>query len=168
MENENTSEESGPIDRRTFVKVASVAGMALAAGCVHKPPAKPTSMPTTAPVAKVRPAPVGPPKRFVIVGTGVRHQMYRDAIQKEYKDYAQLVGICDKNPGRMELSRCKSRGNGATPPPAYLPVDFEKMLQETKPDAVIVTTMCSTHSEYIVRAMNAGFNVITEKPLTTT
>ena len=174
MENENTSEAAGPMDRRTFVKVASAAGLSLAAGCMHKPGAgkggatsQPTSKPTTTQAARVWPAPVGPPKKFVIVGTGVRHQMYRNAIQKEYKDYAQLVGICDANPGRMELA-VQVAGEGANPPPAYMPADFEKMLTETKPDAVIVTTMCSTHSEYIVRAMNAGFNVITEKPLTTT
>ncbi len=93
--------------------------------------------------------------------------MYQTAIESDYKDHAQLVGICDKNPGRMELSRSKSAAAGAAPAPAYAPADFEKMLAETKPHAVIVTTMCSTHSEYITRAMNAGFDVISEKPMTT-
>jgi predicted dehydrogenase len=67
----------------------------------------------------------------------------------------------------MQLARRRSQEHGATPPPAYAPADFEKMLAENKPDHVIVTTMCSTHSEYIVRAMNAGFDVISEKPMTT-
>src|SRR5882757_4265875 len=38
----------------------------------------------------------------------------------------------------------------------------------TKPDFVIVTTVDATHNDYIIRAMTAGCDVITEKPLTTT
>ena len=41
------------------------------------------------------------------------------------------------------------------------------MLTETKPDYVIVTTVDSTHDEFIVKALNMGVNVITEKPMTT-
>jgi predicted dehydrogenase len=41
-------------------------------------------------------------------------------------------------------------------------------LRETKPDHVIVTTIDATHDDYIVRAMSAGVDVITEKPMTTT
>jgi len=33
---------------------------------------------------------------------------------------------------------------------------------------VIVTTVDATHDDYIVHAMEAGFDVITEKPMTTT
>ena len=42
------------------------------------------------------------------------------------------------------------------------------MIKETKPDFVIVTTVDATHADYIVRALEAGCDVITEKPLTTT
>jgi predicted dehydrogenase len=40
------------------------------------------------------------------------------------------------------------------------------MIEETKPDEVIVTTIDRTHHTYIVRAMELGCNVITEKPMT--
>jgi predicted dehydrogenase len=49
--------------------------------------------------------------------------------------------------------------------PLYL--DFDQMLRETSPDVVIVTTMDSTHHEFIIKGLNAGMHVITEKPMTT-
>ena len=45
--------------------------------------------------------------------------------------------------------------------------DFGRMLEETTPDRVIVTTMDSTHDELIVEAMERGCDVIAEKPMTT-
>ncbi len=42
------------------------------------------------------------------------------------------------------------------------------MLKDLKPDCVIVTSPDAFHDEYIVRALDAGCDCITEKPLTTT
>ena len=42
------------------------------------------------------------------------------------------------------------------------------MIRETRPDYVIVTTVDATHDDYIVRALDLGCDVITEKPMTTT
>jgi predicted dehydrogenase len=41
------------------------------------------------------------------------------------------------------------------------------MLKETKPDMLIVTTVDSTHDEFIVKGLNAGCDILTEKPMTT-
>jgi predicted dehydrogenase len=92
--------------------------------------------------------------------------MFRDAILENYKDHAELVGLCDKNPGRLELSRTRAAAKGATVP-GYAHTDFDKMVRETKPDVVIVTTVDGTHHDYIVRALNLGCDAITEKPMTT-
>ncbi len=143
------------LDRRTFVKQTSLAGLAaatLGSSLAHSAEASSATR----------------RKRYVIVGVGSRHQMYQDAIEKTYPQHAELVGVCDTNPGRLEVARARSTANGATPPPAYLAADFDQMLADTKPDAVIVTTIDATHDGYIKRAMNAGFDVITEKPMTTT
>ncbi len=51
-------------------------------------------------------------------------------------------------------------------PACYHAGDFERMITETKPDVVVVTTMDSTHDHYICRAMELGCDVITEKPMT--
>jgi len=45
--------------------------------------------------------------------------------------------------------------------------DFEAMMKQTKPDILIVTTMCSTHNEFIIKGMEMGADIITEKPMTT-
>ena len=41
------------------------------------------------------------------------------------------------------------------------------MLAEQRPQTVIVTSPDATHHEYILQAMEAGCDVITEKPMTT-
>jgi predicted dehydrogenase len=94
--------------------------------------------------------------------------MYQDAIEKTYTAHAELVGLCDVNPGRLETACDRSRQNRAVPPAAYLAEDFNRMIRETKPDFVIVTTIDGTHDDYIIQAMEAGCDVISEKPMTTT
>jgi predicted dehydrogenase len=72
-----------------------------------------------------------------------------------------MVGLCDINPGRCAFAKSYI----GVDCPTF--VDFDAMLQETKPDKVIVTTVDSTHDQLIIAAMEAGCDVITEKPLTT-
>ena len=43
--------------------------------------------------------------------------------------------------------------------------DFAALLKTARPDRVIVTTVDRYHAEYIVRALEAGCDVITEKPM---
>lgn len=106
-------------------------------------------------------------RRYAIVGLGSRHELYQDGIEKVHRDVAELVGLCDSNAGRIELARARSARNGAPVPPGYLATDFERMIAATKPEIVIVTTQDSAHHEYLIRAMEAGCDVITEKPMTT-
>jgi predicted dehydrogenase len=154
----HSTPETAVIDRRTFVKTLSTAGLGMAAfgNSVFAATEKAAATSSSA------------RKRYVIVGVGSRHQMYQDAIERDYAEFADLVGICDTNPGRLEEARERSVKNKATPPPAFSAADFDRMLSETKPDHVIVTTVDATHDDYIVRAMLAGHDVITEKPMTTT
>src|SRR5207342_2311684 len=44
--------------------------------------------------------------------------------------------------------------------------DFDKMMQETKPEALIVTTVDGTHHQFIIKGLEYGAEIITEKPLT--
>ena len=42
-------------------------------------------------------------KRFAVVGTGGRSDMYISALcGGDYKDHAELVALCDINQGRMD------------------------------------------------------------------
>jgi predicted dehydrogenase len=106
-------------------------------------------------------------RRCAIVGLGSRHELYRDAILGSHAASAELVGLCDANAGRLELSRERCRRHGGEAPAGYLAADFDRMLRERRPDTVIVTTLDAVHDDYIVRAMEAGCEVITEKPMTT-
>ena len=108
-----------------------------------------------------------PRRRWVIVGMGSRSRMYSSAITQTFREGNELVGICDTNPGRLELAASAVAAAGASPG-RYLAADFGRMLAELKPDAVIVTSPDATHDEYIVRALEAGADAVTEKPLTTT
>lgn len=100
--------------------------------------------------------------RIAIVGTGVRAKgMWSKSVLNEYGDKLEFVGLCDINPGRVEYFK-KSVGFTC---PTF--TDFEKMMKDTKPDTLIVTTVDSTHHEFIIRGMELGANIITEKPMTT-
>ena len=91
--------------------------------------------------------------------------MFFKAVTETYADGCELVGMCDTNPGRMRVYK-KKLPEGYADVPTYDAADFEKMIRETKPDVVIVTTMDRFHDVYIVKAMELGCDVISEKPLT--
>jgi predicted dehydrogenase len=107
-------------------------------------------------------------KRYALVGTGSRAGMFVDAIIRTYPEVAELVAFCDLSQVRMDWynEQLASRA-GLAPLPTYLAHDFDRMIAETKPDTVIVTTMDATHHIYIIRAMELGCDVISEKPMTT-
>ena len=93
--------------------------------------------------------------------------MYYEAIAKKYSDTAELVAFCDVNRTRMEYANSLLKGElGYHAVPMYGAEDFERMIAETKPDAVIVTSVDRTHHRYIIKAMEMGCDVISEKPMT--
>jgi predicted dehydrogenase len=99
-------------------------------------------------------------KRYALAGASSRgFYMYAVPITEKFRDYAKLVGIFDINRKRAEYVSNYCGG---------VPVfeDFDRMIEETKPDCVIVTTIDRYHHEYAIRAMNAGCDVIVEKPMT--
>jgi predicted dehydrogenase len=106
-------------------------------------------------------------KRYALVGTGSRAGMFVDAITGTYRDSAALVGLCDQSQTRMDWHTARIAEHGCAPAPTYKAEDFERMIAETKPDTVIVATVDATHHDYIVRAMELGCDVISEKPMTT-
>jgi len=105
-------------------------------------------------------------RRFAQVGLGGRASMCMHAVVETYADHCEMVGLCDNNEGRLRraLSYAESKGSKAV---AYSDTDFDRMIQEQKPEAVIVTTKDCWHDYYICRAMESGCDVITEKPMTT-
>ena len=100
-------------------------------------------------------------KKYVIVGTSGRGlYMYAKPMLERFGEFAELKGICDINPKRMDFYDQELK----TAIPHY--TNFDKMIKETKPDRVIVTTIDRYHHEYIIKALNAGCDAIAEKPMT--
>ena len=97
-----------------------------------------------------------------MVGTGHRGTgMWGKDVVDSYSEYAEFVGLCDINPGRVEAGK---KILGVTCPTF---TDFEKMMKEVKPEVLIVTTVDGTHDQFIIKGMEMGANIITEKPMTT-
>lgn len=105
-------------------------------------------------------------KRYAVVGTGARGEMYIRAAANGFPATAALAALCDRNPGRLQMMRAELERQGIRVP-IYGERNFARMLRETRPDIVIVATVDCTHDRYICAAMEYGCDVITEKPMTT-
>lgn len=106
-------------------------------------------------------------KKYALVGTGGRARFFYTAIVGKYKDTSELVGFCDINQARMDFAnKIISEEYGAKPVNTYTFDRFDDMIKNEKPDVVIVTSIDRTHHTYIIRAMELGCDVITEKPMT--
>lgn len=99
--------------------------------------------------------------KIALVGTGIRGtSFWGKRLLDEYSEILEFVGLCDHNPGRLAYGK-KFIGASC---PVY--ADFKKMVVETKPDLVIVTTKDSNHHEFIIKGLEMDCDVLTEKPLT--
>ncbi len=109
------------------------------------------------------------PPRYAVVGTGSRCGMYIHALLGDFAEHGTLAALCDTSATRMAYwNGVAQKDHASEPIPAFAADGFDRMLRERKIDRVIVTTMDATHDDYICRAMEAGCDVITEKPMTTT
>jgi predicted dehydrogenase len=99
------------------------------------------------------------------VGLGARSWLYSLALGERYRAGAELVGLCDRNAGRLAHRLAWSRSAGFDPL-ACGPEGFADTLRAVRPDVVIVTTDDRDHDAYIVPALESGCDVVTEKPLT--
>jgi predicted dehydrogenase len=105
--------------------------------------------------------------RFAAVGTGGRIPMFIDPIVRDYEDNCELVAMCDTSNVRMEYHQKRLRDQyGFAGTKLYAAGNFDKMLDDTGPDVVIVCTMDAHHHEYVIRSVAKGCDVICEKPLT--
>jgi len=103
--------------------------------------------------------------RYAQVGLGSRSWLYSIALVNHHPEGNALVGVCERNAGRLRQRLEWARANGLELP-GYAPEAFDRMIAECRPDAVIVTTDDAHHDRYIVRALELGCDVVTEKPLT--
>ncbi|HCT79787.1 MAG TPA: dehydrogenase [Micromonosporaceae bacterium] len=94
--------------------------------------------------------------RFAIVGTGARAQMWA----RELALHGDIVALADINPARVAAFR------RSVDAPGFDAADVPAMLTKEKVDTLLVSTVDATHDMYIVAGLEAGCDVITEKPMT--
>ena len=105
-------------------------------------------------------------RRYALVGAGHRAQMYVDAIIGRYADDAALVAICEPNPVRAQYYVDRVIEAGLPAPAVYGPDDLEAMVREQRVDRVVICARDDLHAPLIVRSLDAGADVVVEKPLT--
>ena len=102
--------------------------------------------------------------KMVLVGTGVRgNSFWGKRLLDVYGDLVEFVALVDHNPGRLEYA---SKYIGVEKD-CGLYTDFDEMINNHQPDLVMVTTTDATHHQYIIKALENGIDVLTEKPMTT-
>ncbi|KWX83718.1 dehydrogenase, partial [Paenibacillus riograndensis] len=106
-------------------------------------------------------------KKYVIVGTGGRAEFFYGALVTVYNETSELAAFCDVNQTRMNFANHMLTDKyGYHEVPTYKAEDFDLMIEETRPDFVLVTTIDRTHHKYIIRAMEQGGEFSSEKPIT--
>ncbi|WP_457101664.1 Gfo/Idh/MocA family protein [Microbacterium sp. P5_E9] len=105
-------------------------------------------------------------RRYAVVGAGSRSQMYVDAIAGTYADHAELVAICEPNPVRAALAVQRAVDAGIAAPSTWHPDQLEELIRTENIDRVVITARDDQHAPLIVRVLEAGADVVVEKPLT--
>jgi predicted dehydrogenase len=106
--------------------------------------------------------------RYAIAGLGARSRTYQDALHDRAERGVSLVACLDSNPGRSALATQVARERGQAAPRLYSASELERMLAETQPHVLIVTTPDWTHDAYVSTALDRGVDVIVEKPMAVT
>ncbi len=100
-------------------------------------------------------------RNCVLIGASGRGLgMYAKSIAGWLSPHATMVGVLDPNVLRarkvIELAGLDC--------PAFS--DFDAMLARAKPDTAIITTVDRYHSDFVIKCLDNGIDVICEKPMT--
>ena len=97
--------------------------------------------------------------RIGIIGTGSIAGAHAEAYAR-FSDECEVVALYDLVPEKAERRREELGLTGAT---AY--ADLDAMLAEAQLDLVSITSPPSSHAELSIRALDAGVDVLVEKPM---
>jgi len=97
--------------------------------------------------------------RIAVIGLGeAGYEMHLPALAQ--MKHVSVVGACDVDETRRERAKTKF---GV---PVY--ADVETMLAAATPDVVVIATPPDTHVDLCLRAIDAGLDIICEKPFVST
>lgn len=96
--------------------------------------------------------------KFALVGCGRISGNHIRALA-QHAERAQLVAVCDVNPKALALAEQSSGARGFH---SYL-----ELLDSRMADVIVLATPSGMHAEQGIRAAEAGYHVVTEKPMAT-
>jgi UDP-N-acetyl-2-amino-2-deoxyglucuronate dehydrogenase len=98
--------------------------------------------------------------RFALAGCGRIAPNHFGAVEA-HADKAELVAVCDTNPAALAAAIERTGAKGFD--------RLEDMLRgsDLRPDVVVLTTPSGLHPQQTISAAEAGFHVMTEKPMAT-
>src|SRR5690349_22531072 len=99
-------------------------------------------------------------KRWKIAGINFDHFHMGDLLRYVHEHpHAEIVGISDEQPARMEEAARKLKI-----PRERVFTDYRACLEKTKPDIVILCPAASKHGEWVRKVAPFGAHIIMEKP----
>ena len=96
--------------------------------------------------------------RFALVGCGRIAAKHFDAMKK-HSENAELVAVCDIDPERLANAVETTNATGYP--------TLEALLDEAKPDIVVLATPSGLHPAQTIQIAQSGCHVMTEKPMAT-
>ncbi len=96
--------------------------------------------------------------KAVIIGSGLIAKLKHIPAFHKHRDKVHLAALCDVN-----LEAARQAASAAGIPNAY--ADVGEMLAKEKPDIVDICTPPKTHAKLAIQVMQAGGNVLIEKPM---
>src|SRR4051794_8133552 len=100
-------------------------------------------------------------KTWRIVGINFDHMHMGDLLRQVHEHpEAEIAGICDEDPARMEAA---ATALGIAPERRF--TDYRQCLEQTEPDIAILCPMTGRHGEYVEKVAPYGVHVLVEKPM---
>ena len=100
-------------------------------------------------------------KHWKIAGVNFDHMHMGDLLRMAHEHSgAQIVGICDEDPSRMEAA---ARNFNISEKRRY--TDYRRCLEETEPDICILCPATAQHAEWVERVAPYGVHILVEKPM---
>ncbi len=96
--------------------------------------------------------------RFAIVGCGRIAKNHIGSI-RQHGDDAELVGVCDIDPAALAAAVKETGAKGYA--------SIEALLADTDADVIVLTTPSGIHPAHAILCAQAGFHVLSEKPMAT-
>ena len=107
-----------------------------------------------------------PPRKLALVGVGLRSMSICRQMPAAVADRWQVSALWDVDPRRFEVY-AENFPDAPTPKTYLGHENFARLLTEQRPDLAFIATRDSYHAEYIIACLEAGVDVVVEKPMVT-